>query len=555
MSSLLRCRSLPALLLPVLVAAVSARQLEAQISEKTEEAARSYVQGIEALNRNDLNRALAAFREAASENSPLAAEGRPYYPALYYLGVTYGLLQRHQDSVEVLERAAARAGSPAQVGFAEARLALARGYYHLGQYPRALDVLAQLEAALNGNEPGGTGRLEQAEIDYLKGMCRYARGDPDGARDSLRAVALSPALPRVTRSLTRQGLPLPQQVLQRISAGVPHERAVALPRQERRPEPRSAPDSRWGLRFRGGAQYDSNLVLQPDGPTAGVVTDESDLGGYVGGEGEFNLYRPRLRGIYSFYQTFSQDFSLGGARPNRESINLQAHDLRLSSWWNPTVAVTVGVEGHVRYLRLGGDGYLREIAAVPFAAFRYGGRYLSRVDYRIADANYFTFFDPERDGRRQQVRFRQYLLMGDGRRQLFGGFAYLRESPDFREPQTSRRSGFPNDYVHTGYELELGARSRLGAGMLIDAVYSYADLDYRFRNSRTRFSGDPRARADGRHRVLVRLRRGLTDSWVATFGYLGVLNDSNIADFAYGRHILSFGFEYCLEGNCLEGNR
>lgn len=452
------------------------------------------------------------YEQALKLFEQAAAEKPPYPLAVYYWGVTLGKLDRWTEARDRLTEAAAildKTGSeyPAYVpAYQDLGVAL----YNLSSFQEGLEALQKAEKA----DP------KNGWVQYYKGLCHYQLAEYQGALESFRSAI------QLDRSLARHALRALQLISEKATQPSLLTEVMATmrdirmePKKEEQPKP-------WELRFGLKAEYDSNVVLEPrNRPSFRQISDEMDfrVSLLAGGSYSF-LQSPEylLRADYDFLQTAHVDV---------KDFNLQAHLMRLQAGWRPSSTFHFGVEGSYYFYRLGGEDYLSEALARPYAGFFARPWLYSLVSYTVGDQNYrVSFFDPVRDGLLQEIRFRQYFLLEDFDSYFYAGYARHREDP----------KGPPgNEFELTGNEFELGALYPLfGGKAVLEASYSFRNDDYAFANSRDLFR---RRRNDDLHAVEVLLRRPLSECLELQLSYRGYFNNSNIPAFEYSRNIASAG--------------
>ena len=285
---------------------------------------------------------------------------------------------------------------------------------------------------------------------------------------------------------------------------------------------------RWELRLALGSQFDSNVILQAeDGPTLGTITDEDDFRFSLLAGGSIEFWRSPagyFRGHYDFHQTLHDQI---------DDFDLQAHRPRLEVAWNATDDLELGLEGGYNWYRLGGDDYLRQLYARPFAAFFTGTSGYTEVFYEFTDQNYRAdFFDPIRDGTLQEAGVRHYVMIQQFRRYLHFGYRYSEDDPD---------SADGNDFEVAAHQLDIGYHFPLRKKAFVEIGYAYRNEDYRFP-----ISTDPqnRMRDDDIHELRIRYSQPLTSFLTLNLEHLSRINNSSIEDFEYRRHIGSLTFEF-----------
>lgn len=476
-----------------------------------------YAAGLVPFHKGRYEEALALFQQAATADSQ-------DYLAVYYVGLTYGKLGRYTESLPHLEKTVGL-----RPNFAPARQDLGVAYYQVQRYPEAL---AQLRVAERLTPTNGL-------VHYYSGLSAYRVKEHAAAQASLqRAAELDPALRyRAQYYLGLSWLAAGRrdkavQAFQVAASESPRTEVAGYAQQriEEITEGRhqGRPEKRWNVRLGLSSQFDSNVLLQPDdeGVLLGRAGDGDDFRFTFFAGGQVDLWQGAstyLRSQYDFYQTVQVELS---------EFDFQTHLFRLTGGWSPTSFLTVGLEGGTHYFRLGGDSYLHEYYGMPFVGLSPLSWAYTYLSYRLLDQNYLTtVFDPIRSGLFQTAMARQYFLLHGFERYLFVGYQYTEEDPRLRAG---------NDFQRQGNAGEVGGRTPSPFGTALEALYSFRRDEYTFFNSRTAFT---QAREDDRHSIYFILRKPLTPRVEVNVSYLGAVNNSNIADFEYDRHIGSVGFE------------
>lgn len=476
-----------------------------------------YAAGLVPFHKGRYEEALTLFQQAVT------ADPQDYL-TVYYVGLTYGKLGRYAESLPHLERTVGL-----RPNFALARQDLGVAYYQVQRYQEALMQLHVAERLTPAN----------GMVHYYSGLCAYRLKEYAAAQASLqRAAELDPALRY--RAHYYLGLSLlaagrREEAVQafQVAASESPRTEVAGYAQQRIEEitkgrHQGRAEKRWKVRLGLSSQFDSNVLLQPDdeGLLLGRAGDGDDFRFTFFAGGQVDLWQgvsTYLRSQYDFYQTVQVELS---------EFDFQTHLFRLTGGWSPVSFLTLGLEGGTHYFRLGADSYLHEYYGMPFVGVSPLSWTYTSLAYRLLDQNYLTtVFDPIRSGLLQTASARQYFLLQGFERYLFLGYQYTEEDPRLRAG---------NDFQRRGNGGEVGGRTPSPFGMALEALYAFRRDDYTFLNSRMSFT---RAREDDRHSFYVILRKPLTPRVEVNVNYIGMVNNSNIADFEYDRHIGSIGFE------------
>jgi hypothetical protein len=442
-----------------------------------EESERLYHEGLGAFRDQRYGEALQQFAQATKKRCS-------YHMAVYYLGLTYGKLGCYQQAIRPLEQALVLMEKlPTQAGKSTASHPGVAAVYH---------DLAVAHARL--------GHHQEAAI-------HFGKAEAADAKDGL--------------------LPDNNGVYSYRAEDYAATRAAI----EREKQARQV-QKRWQLRVGIGTGFDSNVILQPDdGPTVGQISDKDDFRFTFSAGGKFDWWRNDIAHVttdYDFYQSLYTDI---------DKFDLQAHRFRLIGGWQYSDDLFLEAEGGTNYYRLGDDDYLHEFYGMPSLGYFPCSWAYTAVSYRLIDQNYlFTFFDPARNGLRQELAVRQYFLWKkpkDFNHWIFIGYQHVINNPSLR---------VGNDFQYTANLFEVGVRTPIPivAGASAELVYSFRSNDYTFAHSRTNFK---RARDDDIHDISLILRKRLSPYVTINVSYFGTLNDSNISVFEYDRHMLSVGVQ------------
>ena len=371
------------------------------------------------------------------------------------------------------------------------------------------------------------------------GLTLLRRGDPEAARPFLATAGKDPELRASARYY--EGIALlrldeedaARRALADVAAARPGSQLAQAAEEYLRTPPGEAPagrPKRWSVYGDLGFEYDSNVVLAPDDgsiqDTRGI-SDQSDGRAVLGAGGSYRLVDAERVWVAMSYD-FSQSlhFSLN-------EFDLQGHRIRLDIGSKADI-VQFGVSGYYDYYLLDFDEYYQQGVGIPWVTLFEGDVAASQLYYRFRSRDFLDdVFDPYRDAYNHAFGIRQLVLLGAVDRVLGFGYQIDDENPI---------SDDGDDFQYFGHQVD--AYVRFGVLDWFDALAGYAirfDL-YDERNSRT---GTPprfgKKREDIDHQLTVRVERAITPYLSAAVEYLGVFNDSNVAEFEYNRQIVSAG--------------
>lgn len=396
---------------------------------------------------------------------------------------------------------AAHASERSQILVAKGELA-----YHRGQ---TAEARALFERAVSADPADATAHL-------ALGQTLLALGEYDAAADAFtRARELRPDSVEADRGLqrAREAVPMAPDDVERLSGTVGEIGRLAGVRRDRA--------RRWGLTFTTGLQYDSNITLRPHNRTGAGTGDKDDIAFILSGGGHYDVVeRPDLlfRLEYDLYQTLHPDLDDYDFRSQRIQGTI-SYALRPELW--------VGLQGGYNHYTLGPHSYLGEPFVMPFLSLVEGSWGLTQINYRHGDSTYFsTPFNELRDGPTESAGIRQDLFFA-GDRYVSAGYQFTSEDPG---PSIGR------DYQLFTNELYVGGGLPLAWRVYLDAQYLYRNDNYTRRNSLLLFRDK---RQDDGHFVYASVSRPILPHVSVAVVYYGTINDSNVPQFEYQRHVVA----------------
>lgn len=443
--------------------------------------------------------------------------------ALYYRGLARARLGYKQAAIEDLRRAL-----ELRPDLSGAALDLGILYFEAEEYEQA-------ELWLRRAYEQPAHRFSAA---LFLGLTLLRRGNAEEARQLFSVAAKDPALRASARyyegiALLRLG---EEEQARRALAEVPAElpgSELAQVAQEYLSAPAASVAARakpWSVHADLGFEYDSNVVLAPDDEsiqdTRGI-SDQSDGRTVLGAGGSFRVVdAEHVWAALSYDFTQSLHFSLN-------EFDLQGHRIRLDVG-SKTGIVQFGVSGYYDYYLLDFEKYYQQGVGVPWVTLFERDVAATQLYYRFRARDFLDDpFDPYRDAYNHAFGVRQLVLLGAVDRYLSVGYQLDDENPI---------SDDGDDFQYLGHQVD--AHVRFAVRDWFDGLtgYTFRFDDYDSRNSRT--GAPPRfgkRREDNDHQLVVRFERALTSYLSAAVQYLGVFNDSNIAEFEYDRHVVSAG--------------
>ncbi len=302
-------------------------------------------------------------------------------------------------------------------------------------------------------------------------------------------------------------------------------------------------------------EYDSNVNLGP-----AVIADQAgDAGEKPEGDGRVTLnagarwtplhvQRFSLSVSYEFLQSLQFDLTGYDLMDNRGALQLQ-YDFD---------QVSFGVLGRYDYYLLGGDSFLSEFTAMPWASIREEGIGRTEVYARIQPRDFKGDYG-RLSGVYSYGGVRQFFDIGNASQQIWLGYQL-----GFSAPKDSDNvdQQFNRDQYQFGSQMgEVGIRWPLLWQILGEAAYRYEHQSYGATSGcvpNSNSSPDPSCipgaplptglsrRADNSHRFILSLERPLPELWEhlsVVAAYLGTFNHSNKSVFEYDRNIGSLGLQ------------
>ncbi len=276
----------------------------------------------------------------------------------------------------------------------------------------------------------------------------------------------------------------------------------------------------WTLNIGAGAQYDSNVVLNPSGePLPQGISGKSDWSAVVTLSGRYNfLKRNNAEGSvgYSFYQNLHARLS---------DFNVGRHLLDIGAGYNLSPAVGLWAAYEFEYVFVGGDGYDSAHTAAPSLVFREGKDFSTVIEYRYRRTNFMDsdlFSDnSDRSGSNNFVGVVQNVPLG--RKGLF--------QVGYSHDEDSTRQSF---WDYSGNKLKGDLRVVFPFSVLAELSGEYYWRDYKGVNP---LSGDKRS--DRQYTGAISVTKPISDRYSITVAQLYSKNKSNIDVFDYSRAITS----------------
>jgi tetratricopeptide (TPR) repeat protein len=486
-----------------------------------------YARGLIPFNSGQWQQAYRLFDQAVQTDRTDAL-------ALYYRGLTQVRLNQTAAAIKDFEQALTLDPS-----LAHAPLDLGIAYFDTGQFAAAKTWLERAYKQGNerlvcafflgvtlyrlGDETAALVFLNEAKADpevraaaqYYAGLVLAHRGDTAAARDAFAQVAKDQPQSEIGRAAQQSGVPAEaRQPPSAIGRG---------------------PQQPWSLYATLGFEYDTNVVIGPSdsavnaaGTTfkAAGISGEGDGRTVIGAGGGYTLLDAdigTLRASYDFYQSIH--FRL-------TDFDLQGHRLRLDAASHPGL-LSYGLSGTYDFYALDYQSFFQEVLGTPWLAVAEGSDAATQLYYTVRARDFFRKpYDPARDAIDHAVGLRQFVVLGDVERVVSFGYQFDSEDSLAHGPVIAR------DFDYNAHQLDVGLTADLFGLARGQVAYLFRLEDYQFPNSRANYGV---RRHDNEHQISVALEHDLTSALALTCDFVGVINNSNIPDFAYDRDIVSVG--------------
>jgi tetratricopeptide (TPR) repeat protein len=505
-----------------------------------------YARGLIPFNNGQWDEAYGLFDQAVQADQTDAL-------ALYYRGLTQARRGAAAAAIQDMEQAL-----KLNPQLPHAALDLGIAYFNTGQYPNARTALERAYGQ-------GTERFTAA---YFLGLTLYRMGDDAGAQKYLTEAKADPELRPSAEyysglALLRQGQTeagrtalvqaaqeQPQSEIgraaQRYTAAEVRQPPAAVETVRKKP---------WSLYGDLAFQYDTNVLIAPsdsDLKTAEGISHQSDGRFVIGAGGDYVLGEGpagSLRAEYDFSQ--SVHFRL-------TNFDLQSHRVRIDAASRPDT-VRYGLAVTYDFYLLDYKSFFQEPLLTPWLAVAEGEGAVTQAYYTFRYRDFFRSpFDPERDGINHAAGIRQYATVGRSDVVLGAGYQFdfedtLNKDDDTQTgtPPTTTVGAGARDFQYVGNQVDVDVSFPVLTLAQGEVGYLFRLENYEFPNSRSGCSGVPGQscpsgpfhfrRHDNEHQFVVSLSRDLTPHLALGVDYLGVLNNSNLADFDYNRNIISVG--------------
>lgn len=282
----------------------------------------------------------------------------------------------------------------------------------------------------------------------------------------------------------------------------------------------------WEVHATTGAQYDSNVRLDPGGRFQAPGGAQGDAAAILSGGGAYDVLRRADRLVrleYDLYQTLHGEIT---------DFDFRSHRVRGTASYAFKPALWAGVQGAYEHYTLGPHSYLSAPSVMPFVSLLEGSQGLFQVTYRHGWATYLSSpFHEVRDGPTETVAASQTFYRGA--RFLVLGYLYGEEHPT-RSNSDALPGTYPDDYRLVSYQGWVSVGFPAWFGTTVDLMYLFRYDDYTEPNSRAGFR---KTRLDVANEVAAGVRYPIAPHLSAAIVYYGTFNGSNIGVFEYHRHV------------------
>jgi len=475
-----------------------------------------YTKGLIPFESGQWEEAYGAFNEAAAADPDDAV-------AVYYRGLAAAHLGRTQDAIADVERSLQLRPS-----LRPAVLDLGVLYLDAGEYERAEGWLKRAYDLPESRFPAA----------LFLGITHFRRGNDGDAQEYLRTAAKDPRLRPAANyyeglSQLRSGRRAEADALLRSTRDAwPQSQAAVAIDEYLSGAPASAfaatdTGKAWAVYGDFGFAYDSNTSLAPNSSS---IRHSRDYPGRQDGEAQIAAgasYRVLDHALaeatisYDLYQGFNfarNDFAIGSHR-FRGDVQTRA-----DRWYQFGMSAYYDI--YLRDFR----SFFQEGVGIPWVAFYEGEVSATQIYYRVRGRDYLRSpFNPFRDSINNAVGARQYFLLGAVDRTVSIGYQWSDEDPLSKDG---------TDFAFSSHQFDVELQSPVRNWFTATLGYALLLDDYEHPNSRT---GYRIGRYDNQHQISILLERPITPFLLAGIDYFGTINNSNLDEFEYDRHVVSAG--------------
>lgn len=278
----------------------------------------------------------------------------------------------------------------------------------------------------------------------------------------------------------------------------------------------------WALNISGGAQYDSNVVLNPEGsPLPQGISRKSDWRGVIYLKGKYNIIRSKKAEGTISYSLYNSTHS------RLSEFDIRQHQLEASAGYSITDMFRIKGAYTFEYIYVGGDDYSRSHTIGPSLVITEGKGFSTEIEYRYRDSRYINaelFLDnSERTGSNNLIGIIQNIPISKAISARFG-YAHDRDNT---------RKDF---WDYRGDKGRADIRASLPWNIYMDLGGEYYGKHY---DGSSPASATGQKRRDKVYTGSIAATKVFTEKTSATLGQLYTRNRSNIDAFDYKRAITS----------------
>ncbi|MBI4400873.1 MAG: tetratricopeptide repeat protein [Nitrospirae bacterium] len=469
--------------------------------------------------------------EALFTQALMAKPGDP--DAQYYLGQTL-IRTKKFTAAELIFRDMLQADPTS----GRALLGLGISQYSLGHYRDALTSLTAAEKVLP----------DDPLVYFYQGLTYHELEDFEQSPGRfLRAMTLSPDLAPIAQYYSgvayyRRGVLDEARIAFESAIALQPESEEAQAARELLAEtPRAAPAGprRWSLSFHVGSEWDSNVVLVPQGtqPPGGStgISKQHDYRTVLSASGDFRAIQTETWTVgasYGIYQSFHRTLSGFDVEDHSPTFYVQ----------HQVGPLRISLQYVYNYTLVGRSPYLISHAAQSLFTLTEGSRTFTQFQLRYQNKDFQDGRFPlnsARDGKNWLAGVTQYLLFADNKGRARVGYTYDTDNTGGGSPTVASPAGTLEnaDWAYTAHRISAGLEVPPIWTMNLDLAFDYYRQNYKNPNT---FSVDGLTRRkDNIYAFTGTLSRNIAKNLSAALQYSYIRDQNNIDVFDYNRNIYS----------------
>ena len=361
-----------------------------------------------------------------------------------------------------------------------ATIGLATTYSRAGNFSDAKKILLQALAS----DPS------DARVRYELGIVMYKLGEPEEAKDFFSAVVEGRA-DDTLKSAARKYLD--------IIAGKTRDEKKGL-----------------SIGLMGGLQYDSNVILEPDNPSATQPKRKTDWRAVLALDGRYRFLKTEKTTAdagYQFYQSIHREL---------HDFNVQQHSLKLAATYDLSSTAKAGVKYTFSYALVDGSRFSVLNETIPFVTVSFTPASLTEFHFicdkaRYANSSLFPL-NAQQSGTDRTGGFLHTIRIGASS-SVHIGYDYDAEEANERF------------WSYQGSKGQVGLQSKIGP---YTATVSASYYDRKYRDL---FAGYTDKRHDGVQEYSLDVSRSIAKDLDISVSEFYTVNDSNLPIYAYTRNI------------------